>query len=303
MNKRRWIIALLLAAAVALAGCGGAAKTESTSASQAASSSGETADTEEAESDDAATDNTTLTQASPAPAAEEEAPEEDPRAVRYAFAKDKFINGLYEESEKIYAELGDYEESQELYGRSVIAQADAMMAKSQYKEAAEKLLELEKTRSDVHRKRLDAQYLYAAGHMDAKDQTTYAYLKELREENYPGAVPLFDALYAWDYKLYINNSDDDSSTVKDRIGRDENICIHVKVTGGEPNAKTDILVRANFLHADPIGEHRAVELYDGNEFTVSSAYTGGAEIANDVLLVECLDADGKIVAETKAYIE
>ena len=110
-------------------------------------------------------------------------------------------------------------------------------------------------------------YVHESAHWNNDDETTFQYVKDLINGDYPGAQNTYDQLYSWKLEILgFNNSETSTIYVKELSVTDGWYC-HLKLTGGEPGASTKITYGAkgrdtglDFYRSEPISD-----LYkDGN---------------------------------------
>lgn len=115
-----------------------------------------------------------------------------------------------------------------------------------YQEAIEMFEELEgykKSEDKIN----EAKYGYVLAHKNNDDRTTYAYLKELKKQDYKDSVNIYDNLYEWKITVIaINSSENDETTYKNSISKYNAVYFHLKLTGGEPGESVRITAKPTF---------------------------------------------------------
>lgn len=158
----------------------------------------------------------------------------------YLHASALFDNGEYKNAVTYFEEAGDFEDAAQRRIESIYQYGCALLAEEQYSAA---IVEFGKCsdHSDAAKKLLDAKFGYVNAHLDATNTTTYTYLKELVDANYSGAKKVFSDLYAWKVTIIaFNNNPYDNTSSQDSLSKYQQMCVHYKVTGGEPGATQTI---------------------------------------------------------------
>gem|GEM_PF-3837055 len=181
------------------------------------------------------------------------------------------------------------------------AEAEELVLEGEYQKAITMLSDLEEEHPEAKDRRLQAEYLFASANLKRTNTTTYGYLTELVKEKYPGAKYLYDQLYKWNYKIYVNQSEEDTSTDFDDFLREDPICVHIKAEGGPPNGTTSVSAQAYFLHGGEFGTYSA-DLKSGEELLITGQYQGDDEDKTDALFIDLFNANGKLIDEDFAWI-
>lgn len=245
---------------------------------------------------------------------------------RYEKAVDLYNNGKYDEAREILTGLGDYQDAASFITKCDYARATALYQSGKYEEArrifdaldgysdsgemvkacdygiAEGLIEsdpaeaieiLEDLGSYQESEKLlkQAKMSYCESHNDNTDTDTYAYLKELKAANYPGAADLYDELYTYRIVDAFWNDDEDNddpasgvtklSTKKDQI-------LHFTLRGGTPD---DENMKIQYTVTWPSGNK------SNDEFKSRAVYYT-LTLENDVagtLKVDLFTPDGKLL--------
>lgn len=163
------------------------------------------------------------------------------RSASYEYGCLLLEEGKYEQAIRRLNDASGYEDAGEkknqayyLYGCALLKDGKYDAAITQlgkcgdYKDAADQILK--------------AKYGYVQANMSRTNSTTQAYLKTLISENYSGAQKLYNELYAWKVEIIAyNNSPYNSTTTQSTISKYGTMCIHFKITGGEPGASIDLV--------------------------------------------------------------
>ena len=130
-------------------------------------------------------------------------------ASKYNEACSKLENGFYQEAIEMFEELDGYKKSEDKIN--------------------------------------EAKYGYVLAHKNNDDRTTYAYLKELKKQDYKDSVNIYDNLYEWKITVIaINSSENDETTYKNSISKYNAVYFHLKLTGGEPGESVRITAKPTF---------------------------------------------------------
>lgn len=148
---------------------------------------------------------------------------------------------------------------------------------------------------NADRKLLEAKYGYAQANMVRTNTTTQSYLKTLIAENYPGAQRLYNELYAWKVEIIAYNNSPYNSTVnQSTISKYGPMCIHFKVTGGEPG--TTINLVGNLTA--PNGQNGNVyfnSCSDGDTLYAMFEYYQPAYGATGTMSLKIYDSEGNLM--------
>ena len=130
-------------------------------------------------------------------------------ASKYNEACSKLENGFYQEAIEMFEELDGYKKSEDKIN--------------------------------------EAKYGYVLAHKNNDDRTTYAYLKELKKQDYKDSVNIYNNLYEWKITVIaINSSENDETTYKNSISKYNAVYFHLKLTGGEPGESVRITAKPTF---------------------------------------------------------
>ena len=97
--------------------------------------------------------------------------------------------GNYDEAIEAFKTITDYSDSADQISNCTYQKALSLMDQGEYKDAVELLESLGSYKSSKE-KILEAKYSYVKAHMDAKDETTMIYIKELVDEKYLDSATL-----------------------------------------------------------------------------------------------------------------
>jgi hypothetical protein len=126
------------------------------------------------------------------------------------------------------------------------------------------------------------------------NSTTQTYLKTLIAENYPGAQKLYGELYAWKVEIIAYNNSPYSTTSQSTISKYGPMCIHFRVTGGEPGATIDLVGNLTA----PNGQSGNVyfnRCSDGDTLYATFEYYQPAYGATGTLSLRIYDSDGRLM--------
>lgn len=161
-------------------------------------------------------------------------------ATAYLYADSLFAQGAFSDAARYFGIAGDYEDAPERLNESYYRKGEELLAAENYSAAIE---EFGKCAGylDAAQKILDAKYGYVTTHMDVSDKTTNAYIQELVSAEYKNAKKVYNELYAWKVEVVAFNNDPGNSSIKlDSLSKYQYLCVHFKVTGGEPGKTTNI---------------------------------------------------------------
>lgn len=162
-------------------------------------------------------------------------------------------------------------------------------------EAAIAQLEKSGDYRDTANKILKAKYGYAQANMVRTNSTTRAYLKTLIAENYPGAQKLYNELFAWKVEIIAYNNSPYSTTNQSTISKYGPMCIHFKITGGEPGATIDLVGNLTAPNGQS-GNIYFNSCADGDTQCAYFEYYQPAYGATGTMTLRVYDSDGKLMA-------
>ena len=148
---------------------------------------------------------------------------------------------------------------------------------------------------DAPDKILKAKYGYVQAHMVRNNTTTQSYLKTLVAEKYPGAQNLYNELYAWKVEIIAYNNSPYSTVNQSTISKYGPMCIHFKVTGGEPGATINLVGNLTA----PNGQNGNVyfnSCSDGDTLYATFEYYQPAYGATGTMSLRIYDENGKLMA-------
>ena len=143
-------------------------------------------------------------------------------------------NNQFEESYKLFGVLEDYKDSRYQSDLSLYNLATYYKESGDTVKAIETLKEIGYASDDLKEKAVleinQLMYEYVANHQDKNDPVTYRYVTSLmfNEQYRTDATKIYTDLFAWDFKVYFNNSASDTTTKKTSFAKNEKIFMHVE---------------------------------------------------------------------------
>ena len=154
----------------------------------------------------------------------------------YACAKQFLEAKNYINARLFFAYVSGYEDSDSLWKQaSYYAGIDCIDSKD-YKQAISYLQDSDGYK-DAKNKIYEAKYAYVKANKNRNDNTTYAYLTDLKSAGYSDAKTIYNELYGWKLEIYAVNNSEKSSSNMSSISRYDNVYFHYKVTGGPPGGE------------------------------------------------------------------
>ncbi len=148
----------------------------------------------------------------------------------YSIAKKHLDKGKYDKAEEIFKELGDYGDSKEMIKECSYRKALSFIESKKYSEAIEILSKMKKY-SDAAEKINEAKYLYVTANLNAENETTVKYLKELAKANYRNSVDLKTELLGTSgdsaLKFFVNEASTDTESSVDSVSHLRSAYFHV----------------------------------------------------------------------------
>lgn len=154
----------------------------------------------------------------------------------YDKAKKLFDDGEYDKAKEAFLALGDYADSADQATACDYAVAKALI-ESDPEEAVE-LLEALGDYQDSGELVKQAKMTYCEQNRDNTDETTYAYLKDLKSAGYAGASALYDELYTYRITEVFWNDDPDNTDPASnatKLSSAELQVLHFSLEGGTPD--------------------------------------------------------------------
>lgn len=146
----------------------------------------------------------------------------------------------YQNAATYFQKAGQFEDAPQRYLEATYQYGCKQLADKKYAAAITTFAKCEGY-SDTARKVMDAKYGYCQEHKDASNKTTYNYLKELVSAYYYGAQALYNEIFGWKVEIVaFNNNPYNYTSNQTSLSKYQNMCVHFKVTGGEPGATQNI---------------------------------------------------------------
>ena len=170
------------------------------------------------------------------------------RNADYKAASELYAQGQYEQALAAFRKLGTYKDSaamcESVAKAAAYDKALAMMDEGDFTEAENAFSQLGDYLDSAEQANR-AKYAYVNAHKNRDDALIYDYLKSLKEAAYQDSEQLFNTLYAWSATVVINTdpSDETTNITSIEASKKETVLyIHVKLDGGEPEARTRLVV-------------------------------------------------------------
>ena len=161
--------------------------------------------------------------------------------AKYQQACAMLDKGFYDDAIALFDEIPYYKDSGDmgleatyqkgceyLDQRDYVAAVDIFKYMGYYKDGGDKANE--------------AMYAYVKANMDNQDDTTYNYLRELKDNYYKDSATIYKDLYDWKIKIVAWNSDKDSKVNKSSISKYDPVYCHIELSGGTPDDESRIYV-------------------------------------------------------------
>ena len=148
-------------------------------------------------------------------------------------------SGSYQEAASLFKKAGDYEDAPEQVTEAVYRYGCQLLEAGNYTSALDEFKDCGDY-ADTAKKIQEAKFGYVNANLDPENKTTYSYLKELVEAKYSGAKKVYDELYSWKVEVIAFNNSPYSQENQSSVSKYQYMCVHFKVTGGEPGASTNL---------------------------------------------------------------
>lgn len=201
----------------------------------------------------------------------------------------------------IFSALTDYKDSNERLTLSNYNLAKVYHKEGKYTEAVNLFEELSDYEDSKNLKLL-SMLAYVKNHKDAKDLTTFEYLKELTKENYEDSKSIYKTLYAWSAKCIINNSKTDNTKDMAVISRFDTVYFHVTLSGGAPNATTTVKYETVFPGGSVQKGDFGKNWSSGSEGCTWVWFKTPAYADTGYAYIKLYDLEGNLIGEDSVYI-
>lgn len=155
-------------------------------------------------------------------------------------SKKYYNKGDYDNAMLCFQMIEDADYSSEYYMDLCYKVAEDWYNDGQYEEALEWYEKINAGKcsfDDVEERILEAKYGYVEDNFYNYNETTYKYLKLLKEEDYKDCRDLYDELYTWKTEIITNKTESDNSSDYSSFSKGSYIYFHVKLLGGTPGQK------------------------------------------------------------------
>lgn len=161
-------------------------------------------------------------------------------ATAYAYAGSLYESGSFKEAAEYYAVANGYEDAASRETDAIYHHGCQLYEEGKYADAIKRFQSCADYQ-DAQKKLLDAKFGFVGANMDPENKTTYKYMKELVDAGYKGAKKVYDELYAWKVEIVAFNNDPNNSSINlSSLSKYQYMCVHFKLTGGEPGAKLNL---------------------------------------------------------------
>lgn len=161
------------------------------------------------------------------------------KEATYLYAQECLEQKKYTEAISNFESIKKYKDSEKMVNESTYQLALNCMEKANYVSAVTNFEKLGSYR-DSKSKLLEAKYKHVKAYYNSSNAKTYEYLKDLKAAGYSDSKKLFNELYAWKVSVVVNTSEKDTTNNKTSISKYNTIYVHVKLSGGEPNASVKL---------------------------------------------------------------
>ena len=222
------------------------------------------------------------------------------RSANYEYGCLLLEQGKYERAILCFRDSSGYSDAREkithanyLFGCSLLDAGKYEAAISRFEKCGNYL--------DASDNILKAKYGYVKANMARSNTTTQSYLKTLVAQKYPGAQNLYNELYAWKVEIIAYNNSPYSTVNQNTISKYGPMCIHFKVTGGEPGATINLVGNLTA----PNGQSGNVyfnSCSDGDTLYATFEYYQPAYGATGTMTLRIYDENGKLMATASVRV-
>ena len=224
-------------------------------------------------------------------------------ACQYGIATDLYNGMDYFAAKTAFEELGDYEDSLTMVVECDYQQALILMASdesSDVESAISKLTDLGDY-SDSPEQLRSAKLNYCRINSNNTDETTYAYLKELKDAGFAGASELYKELYSWTVTgAKWNTSESDRDAGLDEISKYSQVYFHFDLHGGTPGAS--IQLKYNYTYPSGGSGSQAFDEVSYNNQTHHVHWEDLSSESSGTLSIVILDSKGNELCSSSVRI-
>ena len=170
-------------------------------------------------------------------------------AATYSDYKDackSLENGDFEDAYHKFVVLDGFMDSDEMIIETIYRNADELLTKGAYKDAMQQFSNISYYK-DSETKVSDCKYAYVLANKNNDDDFTYAYISELKEQNYKNAAEVYDEIYKWRAKGIINNKKNDETTHCESISKYSSfVQFSFTLEGGLPGETVDLKYKVTY---------------------------------------------------------
>ena len=139
----------------------------------------------------------------------------------------------FEEAREVFLSIADYKDSGDMAKEAEYCRGLQLLNNRSYTEAItvfDWLGDYKESKDNL----TEAKYGYILTHENNTNELTYAYLTELKENNYKDSEAIYTELYSWHMEVIINDSETDTKTSKTSFSKYDTVYAHFELTGGKP---------------------------------------------------------------------
>ena len=191
----------------------------------------------------------------------------------YKKACDDLESGNYHEAYRSFVELDGFMDSDEMIIETIYRNADDLLQKGEYDEAIKQFTNIDYYK-DSKTKVSECKYSYVLANKSNKNELTYSYITELKEENYKDSAEVYKDIYRWRAKGIINTTKDDYKTHSTSVSRySKYVHFSFLLEGGLPGEKVELKYKLIYTNGSTFENKEIYVKYEGE--TVEGEWDNG----------------------------
>ena len=227
-------------------------------------------------------------------------------STAYNYAKELAAVGDYEQAVHFFGYSLGYEDSDSLRKAARYGYGCQLLDEKNYEKAIAQFENCKDYKGAKERLN-EAKYGYVLNNLERKNNATYNYLKDLVDENYPGAKSTYNDLYKWTVDFYaINSNENDEITYSTSLSKYGKWVFHFRLEGGPlPSgvAKETIYYKFNYPDGSSSGKELFSETcHSGSEGSVSAWYGTPTYGSTGVCSVTIYDSSGNNIGSASVNV-
>ncbi len=164
----------------------------------------------------------------------------------YRRACESLESGDFEDAYHKFVALDGFMDSDEMIIETIYRNADDLLKKGAYKDAMQQFSNISYYK-DSETKLSECKYAYVLANKNNKDELTYLYITELKEQGYKNAAEVYNEIYKWRAKGIINTTKNDYTTHCKEISKYSSfVQFRFTLEGGRPSEAVDLKYKVTY---------------------------------------------------------